>query len=155
MRKYLSLVLALLTILLFCMGGCNKSNNVSESLCDIEYRTDLEPIINRFPMLKDIKSAYWKPEIIGNSRLGPSLYSITGFFILSDDDKIEIESNYNFDKSVKLTLPNGIETSVTGFSEFEWFECSDFSKDILNNKFVGSVCYDMLNGIIFLDVQNT
>ena len=153
MKRHLSALVALI-IILFSVCGCDKTNHTDQSFNEIEYRTDLEPIVNRFPILKDIKQTYWKTMVIGNSKFGPTNYLIVGFVVLSDVRKNEFENKYHFNESVELILPEGIDYNITSFSKFEWYACEDFSKDVLNNNFVGSVFYDTLNGIVFFNVQN-
>ena len=144
------LFISILFVLIFIYTGCSVTTPYDE----MEYRVDVEPIIYRFSFPTEIEHVYWKGTIIGKSEFGPTTYSITGFIIPSDVDKLYIINNLNIGPNTDLVTPEGINSDVTGYSDFEWHECSDLSKIMLKTKFIGTVLYDIHNGLIYFDVVN-
>ena len=136
-------IICILSVFLTGFGCELKNDNEKLNYKDIEYRTDTEPIENRFSYLKgNIDKAYWKTGIIGNSKIGPTSYFITGFITLTDK---KFEKEYKFN-SVDISFPVGIDPAITGFASFKWGENDEFKKQILGNRFIGDVLYDLENG---------
>ena len=142
--------ICIISIFLASVGCESENNNEWFNYKDIEYRTDTEPIENRFSYLKgDIDRVYWKAGTIGNSSIGPTSYFMTGFITV--DKKFENEYKFN---SVDISFPVGIDPAITGFASFKWGENDEFKKQILGNRFIGDVLYDLENGIIYINVEN-
>lgn len=150
-RKWM-LALTLLVSLILC--SCGIFNSGKPSLAKIDYRTDVQPIMDRFPMLQEIEQVYWKADTFGHIYFGPTSYYMSGFAVLSDSAKEELENQYSFSEQAEPVLPEGIDCSITGFSAFEWYTDQDFTHDMLRAAFVGTIYYDRMNGVVFLDVEN-
>lgn len=130
-----------------------SSEKKQMDLDTLEYRTDVEPIMSRFEIIQNIKNAYWKADFIGSSNFGPSSYFLKGFVVLANDATEQIRTGFDF-KEVDIFFEPGLDPSVTGFSEFDWYKSNEFTAQILTNKFIGKVYFDMTNGMIYLDVEN-
>ncbi len=144
-------IICILSVFLTSVGCESKNNNERFNYKAIEYRTDTEPIENRFSYLKgDIDRVYWKAGIIGRPSIGPTPYFMTGFITLTDK---KFENEYMFN-SVDISFPGGIDPAITGFASFKWGENDELKKLILGNRFIGDVLYDLENGIIYINVEN-
>jgi hypothetical protein len=152
-------VLGMIVITLFSFSSCGskKDGNSSVSRVDlatIEYRNDIDPITSRFTKLQDINYVYWKAGFIGRADFGPTSYFIKGFLVLSDSETNRIIHEYKFEP-LETTFESGIDPAVTGYSNFSWGSSSEYSKTVLENKFIGEILFDQTNGIIYIDVENT
>lgn len=150
MRSKASKLSILLLVAALMLCSCSQSTSYSE----IEYRTDPEPVIARFPYFSDVEQVYWKASVLGGACFGPTPYSMTGFIIPRDADVQRIIDTFTLEDPTALQQPDGIDPTVTGCTAFEWHECPELSRALLRNEFVGTVYFDRLNGVVYFDVQN-
>lgn len=86
---FLGIILfAFFSVLFFILFQSNKN--------DINYRTDIEPINSRIPMLKNIKKVYWSSKVIDNS-FGPTSYWIRGYVFLDQTSILDIKDIYSWE----------------------------------------------------------
>ena len=120
---------------------------------EMEYRKDSEAIIERFPNLGNIVECYWKADNIGKTNFGPSSYWMKGFIVLDKDEVDKIDSQYEW-TSISLEFVSGVDPNITGFSDFEWKHSQEFSDDTRRTSFVGEFYYDIINGILYFDLES-
>ena len=118
----------------------------------MEYRTDAEPIVSRFGEVIEIESCFWKADVFGKSRLGPSEYWMKGFIMLSEKSFETIKSQYELSE-VDLKFEEGMESSVTGFEEFQWCHNRELTESIVGAEFMGDFYIDVKNGILYFDLE--
>ena len=144
MSKIIAIILSCL--FLISMGGCKKHKS--------EYRTDLEPIINRFSVFTNIQKCYWKTSVDGeNNRVIPTPdYWMMGFFVLNSEQfeffKAEYEWTFpemNFSEYGSAVDPNIVDSN----NEKKWGYNQQFNDLAIPEKFWGHVFLDVNNGIIF------
>lgn len=124
-----------------------------KDVAGVEYRTDREPIENRFPDLPSFTECYWKADTIGSISFGPTNYWMQGFVSLDERGFQEVLSTYEW-KPASVAFPKGLDPSITGRNDFCWYSNGDFQTKILKQNFVGSIFLDTTNGIIYFDVEN-
>jgi len=134
--------------------GIRSYKNNRTDLNTLEYRTDIAPLFSSLKILEDIKSAYWKTDLITDPRIpGPNSSFYKGFILLEEDKFEKIKTEFNFEE-IDLFFESGLNTSVTGFSEFNWGVNSEFTNQVLGNRLNGKIYFDTINGIVFFDVED-
>ena len=145
-------VFVIMLVILLILSGCTAKTDNS-SFDGMDYRTDIEPVEQRFAIAGETESVYWKARMIGESDFGPSSYQMVVFVNVSDFD--EIASEYEFTPAENDPLfPDGTDPTVTGFSQFDWRQCKIWSDEILAGKYVGEVYFDLINGLIYINAEN-
>lgn len=127
--------------------------NTDESVEQMEYRTDSQPIRDRLPLLPEFTECYWKAETIGSSNFGPSNYWMKGFVVLENAELRQLLANYDREPSA-VEFPRGIDPSVTGRTGFEWHSNTAFTEKLIYPKFVGTIYLDIENGVLYFDLEN-
>jgi len=128
-------------------------------LLNIDYRTDIAPLQERFTNLGNIQSAYWKSgayngaSFFGNL-IGPTDYWLKGFILLSDTDYDIIQSEYNWDET-EITFDDGINPSITGFDSYKWYSSEDINEQLIYYTYhlMGEFYLDKRNKILYFDVN--
>lgn len=134
---------------------------------EIEYRTDIEPLIKQFPLLEGSTECYWKAATINDSIApGPTDIYIKGFVVLQKDIFEQFVSQYTWEENTEmslwedttvhdyseLTFEKGIDPKITGYSSFNWHRSDDFNEIFLNShNFIGETYLDFENGILYID----
>lgn len=149
---FMILFLIILVIAVICFS---KVINLKESpqLEQMEYRTDMQPLIDRFGKTVNIESCFWKADIIGNRRLGFSSYWMKGFIMIDDKTLTEIKNKYHLIK-VDLKFEKGMTPAITNFDSFEWKYNKELSHEIAGSSFVGEFYIDVINGILYFDLES-
>ncbi len=120
-----------------------------------EIKTSIEPIADSFPAIADIESCYWYSEALGKSiiNIGPTNYKLSAFIKISDDEKQLLSQKYIFtEKSV--SFDDSLPISVLEVENPEFLYNEDLEKQILGNRFIGDVLFDLDNGIFYTSAQN-
>ena len=155
-NKLFNCKMIIVVIVLLLSGGIGAYmfyvTNI-ESISNMEYRKDTQPLIDRFGDKIDIESCMWKAAIIGNSRLGPSSYWMKGFIIPSDESVQKVEKQYIM-SHVDLQFPKGIDPGATGYEDFDWRYNAEFSKEIVGTGFIGDFYIDIKHGILYFDIES-
>lgn len=120
---------------------------------DVAYRTERSPIENRFPEIPDFIECYWKADTIGKTNFGPTSYWMRGFVLLDDNALQKILSSYVW-SAKSIAFPEGITPDITGKTDFDWHINTEFQRSVLQQRFVGCVYLDIINGILYFDVEN-
>ncbi|NLF27327.1 MAG: hypothetical protein GX592_05460 [Clostridiales bacterium] len=133
-------------------AGCVPLDDAKDE-GNIEYRTDILPIRNRFPDLPEFTTCYWKADMIGHIYFGPTSYWMRGFVCLDEKEFQQVLADYVW-KEESIVFPTGIDPSITGKSNFRWHSNAEFESLILQQNFVGIVLLDVNNGILYFSVEN-
>ena len=118
-----------------------------------EYREDIEPISNRFPLIVGIESCFWKADSIGSFGIGPSSYWMKGFLVLSDGAGTELTNLYEWEDA-EIVFPVGMNPDITGLTNFQWSYSREFSDDVKGSSFVGDFFFDVKMGVIYFDLES-
>lgn len=120
------------------------------------YRTDKQPIIDRFPLLGNFEKCYWKAEIITkNSRFSspsPTSYRIKGFVILNAKDHETFKQKFVWESMEKGWKPS-LDTDILKINSLVWSYSSDFNQFIKEPSFYGSFYIELDQGVIYFDVE--
>ncbi|MGE5329026.1 MAG: hypothetical protein ACM3KR_05945 [Deltaproteobacteria bacterium] len=119
----------------------------------VPLKTETSPITKRFPTIKNFKTCYWKANTIGKTNFGPTCYWMKGFIVLSEDSFKETREKYDW-KPTNVILPEGIDPKVTGFTTFNWCYNKQFSDITKTEAFIGEFYLDIINGVLYFDVEN-
>lgn len=147
----LSLVIIVVTGV-FCLNMFLNSNK-ELSMERIEYRTDLQPLLDRFGETIEFDSCFWKADTIGKTKFGPSAYWMKGFIIINQDTLMEIKSKYPFIKA-DVHFDKGMSPEITNCSDFDWNYNKELSRKIAGSGFVGEIYLDINNGIFYFDLES-
>lgn len=131
----------------------NNLTNESD-VSKMEYRTDEQPIIDRFPSLPTFQDCYWKANATGRTDIGPTNYWMKGFIILNKTSYEQILNEYTWE-SVSLEFSKGIDPTITNYEDFNWCYNKDFESRVKTTSFVGNFYLDTKNGILFFSVENS
>ncbi|MBE7059471.1 MAG: hypothetical protein E7389_01455 [Ruminococcaceae bacterium] len=150
--KNITISILLLCVIFFLLQNCfNYMHN--DNLMQSDYRTDTEPLVNRFGNVIDIQSCYWKTAKISNFNFGPTAYRLKGFIILTETCFDNIKSEYDFEQ-ISLTFEENINPHITGLSNFEWYYNKLLSDKISQNAYIGNWYIDINNGILYFDLES-
>ena len=153
MKKFVCIMT--LVVIAVIIGGMslNMFHNSKKGLERIEYRTDIQPLNERFSKTLDISDCFWKVSTIGNTRFGPSSYWMKGYAFISQETAESIKAEYSF-VDVNINFEKGITPDVTKKNEFRWSYNKKLSREIAGTKFIGEVYFDTLNNIIYFDLES-
>lgn len=153
MKKYVIIICGVMFIALIAIIASQTIFQNSEDATDMEYRTDMKPIKDRFPDIPDFSECHWKAHTIGKTSFGPTNYWMRGFLCLSEKDFQKILTDYEWSAD-SVVFPNDVNPSITGEGDFNWHSSKDFQSMILRQSYVGSIYLDITNGILYFDVEN-
>ena len=118
-----------------------------------DYRTDIQPLADRFGENIEIKSCFWKANVIGRDLVGPTPYWMKGFIIINNDTLEKIENEYDL-AEIKINFDEDVNPAVTGFNDFKWCYNDELSKKIKGAGFVGEFYIDTNNGVLYFDLES-
>ncbi|RXZ81548.1 hypothetical protein EBB07_14595 [Paenibacillaceae bacterium] len=146
-KKMLFFILALISIIIVILTILSQSTSNTDS----QYKTDIQPVMDRFPLLEKINKAYWKAEVIGDNSFGPSSYWMKGYVFLDTSIMERIQKlfnwNYmdNFNPAMKLDIHHE--------QEHRWAYSEEFNSYIKASDFIGNFYLDVNNGLIYFEVE--
>jgi len=141
----------LFVVITLALVACRLSKE--SEIEKMDYREDVEQLTNRFSTLDGIESCFWKADTIGKTNFGPTNYWMKGFLCLDENNFQKILTEYEWIAD-DIVFPNGIDPDITGKDDFSWHINKDFQSMILRQSFVGSIYFDITNGIVYFDVEN-
>lgn len=131
-------------ISLFSCGEVSNPDYTS-----IEYR-NTESVFEEFPFISDAESVIWKSGVIGSAAPGPNSFEYKVFAVIPKDLRSDFESRCSSD-SCEVEFDDGIDPADTGFSDFNWRKSSALESELYAAGYAGSVYYDSVNGIVYID----
>jgi hypothetical protein len=144
----------ILFIVILIVGSVILNNHFSpKKMSNIEYRTDSQPLIDRFGEIISIESCFWKADVFSKRGIGPSSYWMKGFIVTNQSTLDQIKSQYKFEP-ISLSFEKGLEPTITGINDFNWYYSKEFSSSITKTKFIGDFYLDIKNGVIYFDLEN-
>ena len=153
MKKYVLIVCGVVILAVAAIIVSQTIFQGAKDMTDMEYRTDKEPINDRFPDMPNFAECYWKANTIGKTNCGPTNYWMKGFLCLDENTFHKTLADYEW-SAVHIAFPKGIDPDITCKSNFTWHINNDFQSMILRQFFIGSIYFDTTNGIVYLDVEN-
>ncbi|MBW7474565.1 hypothetical protein K0T92_07390 [Paenibacillus oenotherae] len=144
----LLLLLALVTVVIVIFMKPVFYPTVEKSMT----RTDIEPIMNRFPRLEKVEKAVWQVDRIGESHFGPSSYRMKGYIFLSEQMIKQLENSYewvevsNWKPSIHLTLSQ--------VNAHHWTYSEEFNDYVVPNNYIGKFYWDSNNKLFYFEVDN-
>jgi len=129
----------------------------------IQCKTDVQPLINRFPNMGEIEKCVWKYGDVGsqNSRIPSTNHWLKGFIILSSEQTEQFKNEFDWNDVSHVDYawtPSGEETvsvSELGFKEedMHWKENEKFNEQMQPKDYpISRFYFDDQNGVIFFDI---
>jgi hypothetical protein len=154
MKYAAAIILAFLLILGGLAGSVTDlSGNAPESIEN--HRTATAPLESRFPALGKIEACYWQADVFGTGRFafGPTPYWMKGFVVIQEAQFETMTEGLDW-TPVEMTFDREMNPTITGKESLDWYENESFTRAILGNGFMGKVCCDMENRMIYFEVEN-
>lgn len=148
------ILIGIIVIILAIILIVKITDNYNQSLTNIPYRRDEQPIRERFPNIPEIQSCYWKANAIGRTDFGPTNYWMKGFIVLEESEWLKLLDEYSWE-NIDLYFPKGIDPRITNFNKFNWAYNKDFELRVKTTSFVGGIYLDTKNGILYFSVENS
>ncbi len=154
MHKTTKIVYIILGVSILLMCLCFKAYNLDVSVKTTDMRTDTSLIKKNFNAINGIIECYWTVDIIGDKRtVGPQSYRFKGFIIIDENEAKIIKDTYTLDYKYsdykEDLLPSNLKY------ELNLYYSEDLSKHILGTLWIGKVCFDYNNKILYLEAVNT
>ena len=134
----------------------------NQSVAELEYRTDIEPLTNRFPILEGSTVCFWKASTINDSRApGPTDIYIRGFVVLTESTFNQLKEEYTWENIMPYPpyqpfapprFEEGMEPEVTGHTTFDWYQSKEFTDYMILGRYAGEMHVDLINGILYIDI---
>ena len=122
---------------------------LSTAISPDEFRTEIQPITNRFPKLEKVESVYWKAGPIGKNQFGPDSYWMKGYVYLDKGSISSIKASYDDWEEV-----NGLKPlAVAQEHEPQWLFSSEFDRFIRTSTFVGKFYLDANNDVLYFEFE--
>lgn len=140
-----------MVILGIILCGCGRS---SSNKTAIAWRNDPEPIVLRFPILKDSAAFIWRGELAGQSSCmstpGPSAYRISCFveklsFAISN--RIDVSDLQPIVFPTDVAFPDSVKSASTA----DWFSSEAIDKNLFNLKYQGKAFYAPTFDLLYFD----
>lgn len=117
------------------------------------FRTDVEPITERFPNIGHIEKCLWKADILSKERtIGPTSYAMKGFILLSPQKIQEIKEKYFWQPSKPEIDVNFFEGDFK-VTNAEWYFSNEYNNFVKSANYIGRFYFDMNDGLIYFDIQ--
>lgn len=154
-KKIIWIIISVVVVLIIGGIGLNMflNSRVAPNLERIDYKTDAQPLINRFGKTIDIELCFWKSDTIGKTNFGPSPYWMKGFIKISQENLMELKTKYPTIKT-DVRFEKGISPDITGFSNFDWQYNKELSREIAGAGFIGEFYLDINNGVFYFDLES-
>lgn len=115
-RPALAVVVAVLVALGCLVAGCGGQTYAEQQRDRIEAatpRTDLEPILKRWPQLGGMQQAHWVGGVLTDERTpGPNSYFVEAAVVLSPADITRLTSQYHFGPGARPDPPASLRPFV-------------------------------------------
>lgn len=134
------ILLVIITALLFTFYFPNNN--------EISYRTDIKPISNRFPKLKDIQKVYWSTNVIDDD-FGPTSYWMRGYVFLDHASISDLKTTYTWET---VNLKPKVEYDFNGKTQ-NWSYSEEFNNSIKNSNYVGQFYLDSNSDSLYFDIE--
>ena len=149
------IALVLIPSCLMVYSVLNKGTNEVEENGNM-WRTEKQPIIDRFPGIGGFDKCYWKADVTTkDSRLsapGPTSYWMKGFVVLDSKEFNNLKQRFKWE-AVKSGWTPSLDTSILKVQSLHWFYSREFNDYVKKQSFLGDFYLDFENGVIFFDVQ--
>ena len=147
-------IIIVVVVVVVILGVQSIGNSDEQNLSEIEYRNDVQPILDRFPAIPKFQFCYWKASTIGRTDFGPTNYWMKGLVVLEKSAFTKLLDEYSWE-SVNIEFPKGMDPKNTNFNEFNWCYNKDFESQVMTTSFVGNFYFDTNNGILYFSVENS
>lgn len=115
---------------------------------DIYYRTDIEPIKSRFPLLTDIHKVYWSSEVISNS-FGPTSYWMKGYVFLDQTSMTDLKERYSWETA---NIKPKMKYHFSGETQ-KWSYSEEFNNFIKTSNYIGKFYMDLNGDSIYFEIE--
>ena len=154
-RKKVFFAIIIVCIIILVGGIFMVYNNNKDTEKEAPIRTDIEPIINRFPNLGNFEKCYWKADIVGNEKSkkvpGPTGYWMKGFIELDEDNMNTFIDKYNMEE-INVELKPEFTPDNFDISTSFWLYSDEFNDYIKSPGFLGKFYIDNTNQYIYFEV---
>lgn len=116
---------------------------------EVQYRTDIKPVSNRIPNLKNIQKVYWSAKIF-NDNFGPTAYWMRGYVFLNHVSIQDLKASYTWET---VSLKPKIEYDFNGKAQ-KWSYSEEFNSFMMGSKYVISKIYlDLNSGTLYFEIE--
>ena len=147
------LILTLATCLLSL--GCNSTRTKSKNVSSSEYRSDVDPVVKRFPSFSPAVAVKWRAELLNKdgSRLipGPSGYRMWGYVQYDSERLKDVMSYYEW-----LDAPPGFspEFPFRGKEDKNtWKTSIAFTSAVKSELLIGKVFVNKDSSLVYFDIK--
>lgn len=154
--KHKIIIISCLFFILLVTGIAVRNYTTTKRHYDGEWRTDKEPILNRFPKIGDFKKCYWKADIVNkNNRItipAPTSYWMKGFIYLNETSIDKLKTQYNWYQTDKDWKPSYDEPMLKS-NTLEWYFSEEYNNYILPSNYFGKIYLNFDNNLLFFEVE--
>ncbi|MNE38425.1 hypothetical protein D3C80_1323220 [compost metagenome] len=138
-------ILAGITLLLIAALGFTLNSPTKH---ETKYSTDIEPISNRFPNLKNIQRVYWSGKIISDG-FGPTSYWMRGYVFLDHASIMNLKATYTWEI---VSLKPKLDYDFHGKTQ-KWSYSSEFDFFIMSTNYVGKFYLDVNSDTLYFEIE--
>lgn len=152
--KRKSLVFALLICAAVAILLCSCGKVSRPDYTSIEYCDDVGSLAEVFTFVQDAETVLWKTGAIGSRAPGPNSFEYKAFAVIPAELRPSFESRCD-EEPCDVAFADGIDPADTGSSGFSWKKSASLTKELAALGYVGSVYYDIVNGVVHIDAATT
>ncbi|MDP5274906.1 hypothetical protein [Chengkuizengella axinellae] len=116
-----------------------------------QFRTEIQPIVDRFPRLDNVEKTYWIADTIEERDFGPTSYWMKGYVYLENHSVESITTLYEWEE-VHTFNPSFI-SKYEQIYETGWFFSEEFNSYIKSSNYIGNFYFDMNNDVLYFEVE--
>ncbi|MDQ0062478.1 hypothetical protein [Paenibacillus harenae] len=146
MKKYMIICFCLIIVIAATsiLVLTNHSNDKS-----IEYKTDIEPLVSRFPNIGEINDSYWAADTYGGD-FGPTSYWMKGYIYPTVGGMEKFKKSFTWHLTPDWNP--AFESKISSGDIQQWAYSEEFNSYIKSSHFVGEFHMDLRNGVLYFDV---
>ncbi|UKS28432.1 hypothetical protein LOZ80_05710 [Paenibacillus sp. HWE-109] len=148
MRRLIIYILLFPVLVSVALWGCENKDTSQQSI-----KTDIKPIMDRFPKLGEIQKCVWSAETIGKQGgIGPTNYRLMGYVELRNTEFRLFLSKYKWTHVASDWKPT-MDSKYIGTKPYSWSFSDEFNNFIKSSNYVGKFYLDTDNGVIYFEVE--
>jgi hypothetical protein len=154
--KHKIIIISCIFVILLVTGIAVRNYTTTKRYDDGEWRTDKEPILNRFPQIGDFNKCYWKADLVNkNNRItipAPTSYWMKGFVYFNETSIETIKTQYNWYRADKDWKPS-FDEPILNTNTPEWYFSEEYNNYILTSNYYGKIYINFENNLLFFEVE--
>lgn len=135
-------------ILLLCIAAL-RFTLYSPTKNEVQSRTDIKPVSNRIPNLKNIKKVYWGAKIF-NDNIGPTAYWMRGYVFLDHASILDLKASYTWET---VSLKPKVDYDFNGKTQ-KWSYSEEFNSLMMGSNYViGEIYLDVNSDTLYFEIE--